>query len=454
VTGWQPLSPKGRESLVRQHAIRAVGLLVVVVAAGWSGVGSASAATDAPAQEDKVHIVGTLDDTRTDPPSPVEGVLIQVYDEQDELVGEDRSNAKGRFDIPLPGTSIDVLGNSYRVVLDDETLPENSYLTDPDDVERTFDIKTDQNYAVNFDIGPDIFAEDPWYEKTADLAVSGIVLGLLLALASLGLSLVFGTTGLTNFSHGELFTFGALAAFFFDSEIGVPLILAALLAVVVSAGLGWAQDAGLWRPLRRRGTGIIAMMIISIGLSLVLRNLYQYFMGPEPKNYTQYTAVEPWTIGPIEITPKDLAAALICTAVLVAVSIVVTRTRLGKATRAVADNPALAASSGINVDRVVTLVWISGTALAGLGGIMFGLTQGFDYQVGYKVLLLMFAAVILGGLGTIWGVMAGSLIVGLAVEESALFVSAEFKYALALGLLIIVLLVRPQGILGRRERVG
>lgn len=437
---------------MRQHLTRGVVLLIGVLVAVLTGA-VASAATAAP-DDDRVHIVGGLADTRNDPPSPVEGVLIQVYDEQDELVGEDESNAKGRFDIPLPGQSIDVLGNTYRVVLDDSTLPEDSYLTDPDDVERTFDIKTDQNYAVNFDIGPDIFAEDPWYERAADLAVSGIVLGLLLALASIGLSLVFGTTGLTNFSHGELFTFGALVAYFFDSELGVPLILAALIAVIMSAGLGYVQDAGLWRPLRRRGTGIIAMMIISIGLGLFLRNLYQYVMGPDPQNYTQYTAVEPWTLGPIEITSKDLAAALICAAVLILVSLVVTRTRLGKATRAVADNPALAASSGINVDRVVTLVWVSGTALAGLGGFMFGLTQGFDYQVGYKVLLLMFAAVILGGLGTIWGVMVGSLIVGLAVEESSLVVAAEFKYALALGLLIVVLLVRPQGLLGRRERVG
>jgi branched-subunit amino acid ABC-type transport system permease component len=433
---------------VRQHLTRGVVLLIGVLVAVLSGA-VASAATAQP--DDRVHIVGLLEDTRTEPPSPVEGVVIQVFDEQDELVGEDSSNAKGRFDIPLPGESIDVLGNTYRVVLDDSTLPEDSYLTDPDDVERTFTIQTDQNYAVNFDIGPDIFAEDPWYERAADLAVSGIVLGLLLALASLGLSLVFGTTGLTNFSHGELFTFGALVAFIFDRDVGLPLILAAVIAVALSAGFGYAQDAGLWRPLRRRGTGIIAMMIISIGLSLFLRNLYQYVMGPDPQNYTQYTAVEPWTIGPIEITSKDLAAALICAAVLILVSIVVTKTRLGKATRAVADNPALAASSGINVDRVVTVVWVSGTALAGLGGFMFGLTSGFDYQTGFKVLLLMFASVILGGLGTIWGVMAGSLIIGLAVEESSLVVAAEFKYALALGLLIVV---RPQGLLGRRERVG
>ena len=453
---------------MRQHLTRGVLLLIGVLVAVLTGVaGSAATAADthAPAadaraaaantqQQDRIHIVGRLADTRTEPPTPVEGVLIQVYDEQDQLVGEDESNAEGRFDIPLPGESIDVIGNTYRVVLDEETLPEDSFLTDEGDVERTITINIDANITINYDIGPDVFAGDPWYERALDLAVSGIVLGLLLALASLGLSLVYGTTGLTNFSHGELFTFGALVTFYLDRDLDVPLIPAAAIAVALGGVLGYVQDAGLWRPLRRRGTGIIAMMIISIGLGLFLRNLYQYLMGPDPQNYTQYTAVEPWDLGPIEITAKDLAAALICAAVLVFVSLFVTKTRLGKATRAVADNPALAASSGINVDRVIRLVWISGTALAALGGFMFGLTQGFDYQVGYKVLLLMFSAVILGGLGTIWGVMAGSLIVGLAVEESSLIVAAEFKYSLALGLLIIVLLVRPQGLLGRRERIG
>ena len=187
---------------MRQHRIRTIGLAAAVVIAALAGAAPASAApTGAPPagaasagaaatsqqDDDKVHIVGVLRDTRTDPPSPVEGVLIQVFDEQDEMVGEDRSNPQGRFDIPLPGTTIDVLGNSYRVVLDDETLPKGSYLTDPDAIERTFDIQTDQNYAVNFSIGPDIFAEDPWHEQMSDLAVSGIGIGLLLALAALGL---------------------------------------------------------------------------------------------------------------------------------------------------------------------------------------------------------------------------------------------------------------------------
>jgi branched-subunit amino acid ABC-type transport system permease component len=445
--------PKGRESFVRQPLIRTFGLLTAVVIAVLAA-GTASSAAAAPAEEqDTVNVVGVLLDNRTSPKTPVAGVKITVLDDEGNVVGEDLSGKDGRFKIPI-GDAIKVLGNTYTVRLDDSTLPENSYLTDPDDIERSFQIKTDQDYAVNFDIGPDIFAEDPWYEQALDLAVSGILLGLLLALASLGLSLVFGTTGLTNFAHGELVTFGAVVAFFFDSDLGVPVILAGVLAVIASGAFGWVQDAGLWRPLRRRGTGLIAMMIVSIGLSLFLRNTYQYLFGADSHNYTQYATVEPWEIGPIDLTPKDLIAGILCVVILIAVSLVVTKTRLGKATRAVSDSPSLAASSGINVNQVITIVWIVGAGLAGAGGFLFGLTQSFDYQVGFKILLLIFAAVILGGLGTIWGVMIGSLIVGLAVEESTLIIPAELKYTGALVLLILVLLVRPQGILGRRERIG
>jgi neutral amino acid transport system permease protein len=451
--------PRGRESFVRHSLIRTIGLLVAVVVAGLAGASASSAAVaSSPARapaaaQDEVSIVGQLLDNRTTPKTPVEGVLISVFDEQGELVGEDRSNQQGRFRIPI-GDAITILGQSFTVRLDDETLPEDSYLTNPDDIERTVDVRIASDISINFNIGPDIFAEDPWYEQALDLLVSGILLGLLLALASLGLSLVFGTTGLTNFAHGELVTFGAVLAYFFDSDLGVPVILAGIIAVLLSGGFGWAQDAGLWRPLRRRGTGLIAMMIVSIGLSLFLRNLYQYLFGADSHNYTQYATVEPWTFGPIELTPKDLIAGILCIVILIGVSLAVTMTRLGKATRAVSDNPALAASSGINVNQVISIVWIVGTALAGAGGFLFGLTQSFDYQVGFKILLLIFAAVILGGLGTIWGVMVGSLIVGLAVEESTLIIPAELKYTGALVLLILVLLIRPQGILGRRERIG
>jgi branched-chain amino acid transport system permease protein len=130
------------------------------------------------------------------------------------------------------------------------------------------------------------------------------------------------------------------------------------------------------------------------------------------------------------------------------------RTRIGKATRAVADNPALAAASGIDVDRVIKVVWISGAVLAGLSGILLGLAQGVNFQMGFQILLLIFAAVTLGGLGTAFGALLGSLVVGLFISLSTLWIPIELKNVGALGILIVILLVRPQGILGSAQRVG
>ena len=285
---------------------------------------------------------------------------------------------------------------------------------------------------------------------------------VLLAMAALGLSLIFGTTGLTNFSHGELVTFGAIMAFAVDrlpgaisiGGLNVTVVVAVFLAFLLGGAFGWVNDRALWAPLRKRGTGVIAMMIVSIGLSIFLRNIYQYFAGAQSRNYSQFSAVQPWEIGPLLVTPKEVIVAATGIAVLVAVSLLIQRTRLGKATRAVADNPALSSATGINVERVINLVWIGGAALAALSGALLGLTQGFDYQIGFKLLLLIFAAVVLGGLGSIWGAMVGAFVVGLFTELSTLFVPAEFKFVGALLVLIIVLLIRPQGLLGRAQRVG
>lgn len=145
---------------------------------------------------------------------------------------------------------------------------------------------------------------------------------------------------------------------------------------------------------------------------------------------------------------------VICVIVLVAVSLALLRTRTGKATRAVADNPPLAAASGIDVNRVISVVWVIGAALAGLAGVLLGLSQQVNFQMGFQMLLLVFAAVVLGGLGTAWGALLGSLVVGMFVQVSTLVIPAELKNASALAVLIVILLVRPQGILGRAQRVG
>ncbi len=446
-------------------AVFLAAIAVLAVVAPAQAAGTTSATTTAavapkcervkiPSKDDVIQIVGQLSDTRTDPCTPVSGVKISVEDEEGSVIGEATSGEDGTFVIPLPGAAIDNLGTTVTVKIAEDSLPEGSVLTDPSDVSNTKRIVIEGNISFTFPIGPDPDPPTPIYQQALQLIVSGLIFSSILALGALGLSMIFGTTGLTNFAHGELITFGALVAYGFDSGIGLPVIVAGLIALVVSGSFGWTQDTLLWRPLRRRGTGLIAMMIVSIGLSIFLRSLYQYFAGGDTHNYSQWATVKPWNLGPIDLTPKDFIVTLLAVAVLIAVTQALQRTRMGKATRAVADNPALASSSGINVDRVISVVWIGGAALAGLSGFMLGLTQGFDFQLGFKLLLLVFAAVTLGGLGTIWGAILGSLVVGVFIELSTLVIPSELKFAGAFAVLIVVLLFRPQGLLGRAERVG
>lgn len=407
-------------------------------------VGSALPAQAAPTE---LAIQGVLTDT-TDRanPEPVEGVKLTVVDADGEEVGTAASDAEGRFRVPVPGNG------RYTIEIDPDSFPEDRFLRNPDDVTKTVNV-LGFSATVQFPIGEDTRETTNKFEQALELFVNGLLFGLILALASLGLSMIFGTIGLTNFAHGELITFGALMAFTFNVTLGVPFILSAFIAVALSALFGYLQDTGFWRPLRNRGTGVIAMMIVSIGMSIFLRYTYQYFYGGDTRTYAEYVTQTPLG-GPVSIFPKDLWIAGISIAVLVLVSVAIQRTRIGKATRAVADNTALSASTGINVDRVVTVVWVVGTALAGLAGVLLGLFQQLEFQMGFKILLLVFAAVVLGGLGTIWGAMLGSLIVGVLIEMSTLFIPAELKYVGALVVLILVLLVRPQGLLGRAQRVG
>jgi branched-chain amino acid transport system permease protein len=457
----------------RPKRIAALFLALVVALLVTAGGGSASAAPTPsaaadtcakppPRNDDSIHIQGCLSDKREKPAAPVPDVKISVEDESGKTVGTGTSDATGTFDIPLPGTAIDNLGKTFVVDIDKESLPEGAALRNPKQVSLKVTIKLDSDVFVTFPIGDDLGGGTGKWTQALQLAVGGLVFSLLLAMASLGLSMIFGTTGLTNIAHGELITFGALVAFGIDRLPGditiggtnVTMVTAVLAALVASTLFGWLQDKALWKPLRKRGTGLIAAMIVSIGLSIFLRNVYQYFAGAANHNYSQWTSPAPWHIGPILITPKDVGVIVFSAVVLVLVSLAVQKTKIGKATRAVADNPALAASSGINVDRVISVVWAVGAGLAGLSGVLLGMTQGFDYQVGFKILLLVFAAVVLGGLGSIWGALLGSFIIGIFIEVSTLFIPAELKFVGALVVLILVLLVRPQGLLGRAERVG
>jgi branched-subunit amino acid ABC-type transport system permease component len=453
------------------RAVAGVGALLVALVCllGVACCGSAAAAAPSeetvscdlpePVDDDTISIIGRICDRRESPQVPVPDVRVTVEDGSGNLLGEATSAANGTFSIDLPGSPIDHLGKAYTVAIDESTLPED---TEPEVLSRTISINIDDDQSVTFPIG----AAGPGGTGTAtealQLTVGGIVFSVLLAMAALGLSMIFGTTGLTNFSHGELITFGALVAFAVDQlpgsiDVGgtdVTVIVGVVVAFIVSGVFGWLNDKALWAPLRSRGTGLVAMMIVSIGLSIFLRNIFQYFAGAQSQNYSQYSAVTPWEIGPILLTPKELIVTLLGLGVLVGVTSLLQYTRTGKATRAVADNPALSSATGINVERVINIVWIGGAALAGLAGALLGVTQGFDYQIGFKLLLLVFAAVVLGGLGTIWGAIVGAFVIGLFTELSTLVVPAEFKFVGALLVLIVVLLIRPQGLLGRAQRIG
>lgn len=430
-------------------------------AAPVSHAGESACQKPAPRNDDTIHIQGCLTDLREKPPKPVPDVKFTVEDDQGKAVGEGTSNASGVFDIAL-GKSIDVLGNTYTVNLDKKSLPEGAALRNPKQVSLKVTPKLSSDVYVTFPIGDAPAAGAGKFTQGLQLAVGGLVFSLLLAMAALGLSMIFGTTGLTNFAHGELITFGALIAYGVDALPGtitiggtnVTIAVSIIVAAIASAAFGWVNDRALWRPLRHRGTGLIAMMVVSIGLSIFLRNVYQYLAGASTHQYSQFSSPRPYTLGPILVTPKDIFIVVFSTVILVLVVIALQRTKLGKATRAVADNTALSAATGINVDRVISVVWIVGGMLAGLSGVLLGMTQGFDYQLGFKILLLVFAAVVLGGLGTAWGAIVGALVIGLFVEVSTLFIPAELKFVGALVVLIVVLLIRPQGLLGKAQRVG
>jgi neutral amino acid transport system permease protein len=378
----------------------------------------------------------------------VAGATVTVEDEDGEEVGRVESNETGAFAVPLPGPG------TYVVKLDLETLPEGVTVRTEGGEEREVTVRPGAVAPVLFILGAGERETTGTAERALQLLVRGIQFGLVIAMGAIGLSLIFGTTGLTNFAHGEFLTGGALAAYFFNVTIGMNLIPATLLAIGVGMIFGGLVDRGLWRPLRRRGTGLIAALVVSIGLSIIMRYVFLYAFGGSSRSYGQYATQQPISIGPIEIPPRDLVIMGLSIAVLTAVGLALLRTRLGKATRAVADNPALAASSGIDVDRVINVVWIIGTALAALGGVLLALSQQVSYLLGFQILLLLFAGVTLGGLGTAFGALVGSLVIGIFTQLSTLVIPAELQNVGALVVLILILVVRPQGILGRAERVG
>ena len=196
------------------------------------------------------------------------------------------------------------------------------------------------------------------------------------------------------------------------------------------------------------------MMVVSIGLSFAMRHLILIIFGGEPRAYPDFAGQPPIEILGISVVPKNLVTIGVALLVLAGVGLFLQRSRSGTAMRAVSDDADLAESSGIDVNRIILITWMLAGGLAALGGIFFGLNEAVQWDMGFRLLLLIFAAVVLGGLGTAYGAMVGGFVVGIAVEMSTLFMPNELKTAVGLVVLIVILLVKPQGLFGTKERIG
>jgi branched-chain amino acid transport system permease protein len=423
-------------------------LASLLAAALAFGLVLGAAPAHADEEESERTLTVRLKDTKSGA-TPVEGAEITVTTADGETFSG-TTDSEGLATITFPNPQ----GKPFQVALDESTLPDGAELREGARSELTV-TSTLSSVSVDFAIGPDNRDVQGKLDRIPRSIYNGLLFGVILAMAALGLSMIFGTTGLTNFAHGELVTFGAMSTYLLNTAFNLPFVVAVLLTVVVAAGFGFAQDKILWGPLRHKGIGLIAMMIVTIGLQFFLRNVYAYVTGSRLQNYDEFLSPAGHDfLGLFTYTWRDITIGIVSILVLVVVILALSYTRLGRATRAVADNPALAAASGINVDRVISLVWMVGTALAALAGSFLAFQLGVTYQIGQLVLLLLFAAVCVGGLGSVWGALIGSLIIGVLIELSTLVIPSDLKTAGAMFLLVLILLVRPQGLLGRRERIG
>jgi len=426
----------------RPFAALIAGLFALALVFGFAS--PASAATDDADTEDLPFTIIVNVRTGGEPVADATILVSGAGFESDAVTDE-----RGQANLGVPSKD-----ETWTVELDEDSLPSGIEAPEGFAFEQEVTFGAGSTVTKNFTLTAAERATASFWDQLISRAVNGLNFGLMLALAAIGLSLVFGTTGLSNFAHGEMVTFGALGALLFTG-FGFPIWIAIPLAVVVSAAFGFGMEAGLWRPLRRKGLGTVQLMIVSIGLSLALRYVYQMFVGGGTQQLAGRATASIPGLGPIRLTMTDVISMAVSLVVIILFAWWLMRTRVGRATRAVSDNPSLAAASGIDVDGVVRVVWVVAAALAGLSGVLWAYFRpGIKWDMGTSILLLIFAAVTLGGLGTAFGALIGSIIVGLLVEVSTLWIPSDLKYVGALVVLIVILLFRPQGILGRRERVG
>jgi branched-subunit amino acid ABC-type transport system permease component len=277
----------------------------------------------------------------------------------------------------------------------------------------------------------------------------GIITGGVLALAALGLSLLFRTVKFINFSYGDVLALGAYLTFFFNVTLGLPLILSALLGMFFTGIVGVFIHKVVVKPLKESvKAGPLTLLIATMGVAFIIRNLILIIWGPEPKMYNVATQ-EAMQVGPFLITPIQLIAIISSVLIMVLIYLLLQFTKLGKMIRATSDNIDLARIRGIRTESVVVWTWLISSALSGLAGVMLGLMGAIDLHMGIEMLLVIFASVIMGGIGNPYGAVAGAMIIGITMEVSSAFGLSEYKSALAYLLMGVILLLKPKGLFAR-----
>ena len=299
---------------------------------------------------------------------------------------------------------------------------------------------------------------------------NGLLLGIIISVASVALSLLYGVTRIVNFAHGEIIALGAIATLFFSSPLdyrvlflekfsplGLNFLISCFLAILVCGLFGGLLEVFLFRPLRKNDVGNIAVLVVTIGLSILVRHLYLLFATGKVQNFP-LELQRRQTYLFFDMTPRNFNVLIAGIIVMIIVGLLLTYTRLGKAMRAVRDSEELSSVSGINSDNIILLTWVASSMLAGLAGIFQATINDVRWNMGFLILLLIFAGTVLGGIGTSFGAMVGGFMIGILVQVSVglpfMEGHAEAKNAVALGIMILILLFRPQGIFGQKERIS
>ena len=284
-------------------------------------------------------------------------------------------------------------------------------------------------------------------DHVVHLSVTGLLIASLLSLAAVGLSLSFGVARFANVAHPDFMMLGAYATFAYNVVLGWSFWAAATLGIATALVLGVAVA---WLAFDKLPvSGNVQLLVVSIGVSFVLRHVALLSFGATPAQFA-VPLQRPWVWGPVRLTVNQIATLVVAGALILGVHLLLTRTRLGRILRAMADNPMLCQVSGVDVDRARLAMWAIVVLLGAVAGILFGLNLVLQPNMGWDLIIPIFAAAILGGIGSPYGALAGAVTLGVALEWSTLVIPFQYKEMVAFGVMALCLLLRPRGLFGGR----